>query len=382
MLDEKYVIECEADATILQHAGSQHRVGQGLLGAIEHSVTFATQSVSDMPVYARLSNTSNHKEICTLIAALHRAPAAQVFASGMAAIHAVLTTILRPGDHLLMQENCYGAAQGLAQKILWRWGIETSFAPLSKWKESIRPKTRALFFESISNPFCIPQDFNQALKAKELSGASLICDNTFASPVNCRPWLHGVDVVIESGTKYLNGHSDLICGAVACSQDFSAALSSTAMYVGGFLSTTGCVQLAKGLRTLDARMRIHNENAITFARHVRELPAVEEVFHGTLMNSDSRFFHGFGGMLSVRFKPHIDVAQLMRHMTLIRDVPSLGGTESTACIPWWTTNRWMSDVEKTRLKIDQSLVRFSIGLEAVDDLVGDLVAGLKAVSGD
>ncbi|NBW83562.1 PLP-dependent transferase [bacterium] len=145
--------------TDLQHAGAEYRLGGGLVGALEQSVTFATPSVDDLPVYSRLSNTNNHKEICALVAALHRTPAAQVFASGMAAIHAVMTTILRPGDHLLVQENCYGTSQGLAQKILARWGIETTFAPLSEWKKHLKSNTRALFFESISNPFCILSRF-------------------------------------------------------------------------------------------------------------------------------------------------------------------------------------------------------------------------------
>jgi cystathionine beta-lyase len=365
-------------ATALQHAGAEHRLGTGLVGALEQSVTFATEAVDDMPVYARLSNTLNHSEICTLIAALHEGAAAQVFASGMAALHAVLTTALKPGDHVLVQENCYGATQGLAQKILLRWGIETTFAPLTQWKNALRPNTRALFFESISNPFCLPQDFSLALDAKKRSHALLICDNTFASPVNCRPLLHGVDVVVESGTKYMNGHSDLVCGVVACSQEFASELATTAMYVGGFLSAAGCMQLAKGLRTLAVRMRAHNENGAEFARQLRREPFVQEVFHGSLNETSSDVFSGYGGMVAVRFTPNIHVPTVMRHLSLVSDVPSLGGTETTACIPWWTTNRWMPDADKRRLLIDQQLVRFSLGLESVTDLLADLKQAIFA----
>jgi cystathionine beta-lyase len=362
--------------TALQHAGKQHRLGSGLVGAVEQSVTFATPAVDDMPVYARLSNTMNHKEICALVAALHGSPDAQVFASGMSAIHAVLTTVLHPGDHLIIQENCYGTSQGLAQKILARWGIESTFAPLSQWDKFIKSNTRALFFESISNPFCIPQNFETAVQVKKMSGAMLICDNTFASPVNCRPLHWGVDVVVESATKYMNGHSDLVCGVVACSHEFSEKLAQTAMYVGGFLSAAGCMQLAKGLRTLHVRMRACNENGRAFASRVRQLAGVAEVFHGSLMKEQSEVFTDFGGMVGVRFAPDIDVPKLLRSLQLVSDVPSLGGTETTACIPWWTTNRWMSDAEKRRLAIDEQLVRFSIGLESVDDLIVDLQAAL------
>ena len=154
-------------ATLLQHAGRDARLGSGLVGALEQSVTFATTRVDDMPIYARLSNTTNHVEVCALVAALHGAPAARVFASGMAAIHAVLTTRLRPGDHILVQENCYGTSQGLCQKILSRWGIEASFVPLEQWQAALRPNTRVLFFESISNPYCIPQSLLLHLRPKE-----------------------------------------------------------------------------------------------------------------------------------------------------------------------------------------------------------------------
>lgn len=364
--------------TVLQHAGSQHRLGTGLVGALEQSVTFATPSVDDMPVYARLSNTANHKEVCSLIAALHRAEDAQVFSSGMAAIHAVLTTALKPSDHILFQENCYGASQGLAQKILARWGIESTFAPLKDWNAHLRPQTRVLFFESISNPFCIPQDFDLALAAKRKCGALLVCDNTFASPVNCKPLALGVDVVVESATKYMNGHSDLVCGVVACSKEFSELLATTAMYVGGFLSAAGCMQLAKGLRTLSVRMRAHNENGRAFAARVCELNGVVQVFHGSLLPLEgSNAFYDFGGMVTVRFAPQIDVPKLIRSLRLVSDVPSLGGTETTACIPWWTTNRWMSETDKKELSIDEQLVRFSVGLEDVDDLILDLQSALS-----
>jgi cystathionine beta-lyase len=366
-----------AQASQLQHVGAEHRVGRGLVGALEQSVTFATENIDDLPVYARLSNTSNHAEVCAVIAALHCSEEALVFSSGMAAIHAALTSMLRPGDHILVQENCYGSTQGLCQKILSRWGIESSFAPLQQWQNHLRSNTKVLFFETISNPYCIVQDLHLALQAKQLSGALLVCDNTFASPVNCTPLVEGVDVVVESATKYLNGHSDLVCGAVACRKDLAELIAAQAMYVGGFLSTGGCMQLLKGMRTLQVRMQTHNQNGRLFAARVRELDGVEQVYHGSLQTSSFPWMRGYSGMLAIRFAPQIDVPLLMRKMQLVSDVPSLGGTETTACVPWWTTNRWMSDAEKRALGIDEQLVRFSLGLEHVDDLVADLRIALS-----
>lgn len=366
-------------ATRLQHAGAQHRVGRGLVGAIEQSVTFSTERMDDLPVYARLSNTSNHAEVCAVVAALHKAEAAHVFASGMAALHAVLTTALRPGDHILIQENCYGSTQGLCQKILSRWGIESSFAPLEAWSAHVKENTKLLLFESISNPFCLPQNFSAALAARQRSGALLVCDNTFASPINCRPLEWGVDVVIESATKYMNGHSDLVCGTVACSAAFAQELATTAMYVGSFLSASACMQLLKGLRTLSVRMRAHNENGRAFARAAQDIPGVAHVYHGALQNpSGASWISDYGGMLAIRFSENVDAEKLIRSLSLVADVPSLGGTESTACLPWWTTNRWMADEEKRRLGIDRQLIRFSIGLENVDDLIADLASAIRS----
>lgn len=367
-------------ASQLQHVGAQHRLGRGLVGALEQSVTFATSHVDDLPVYARLSNTSNHAEVCALVAALHHAEIGLVFSSGMAAIHAVLCSLLKPGDHILVQENCYGSTQGLCQKILSRWGIESSFAPLNEWKNALQKNTQVLFFESISNPYCLPQKLSEALAAREKSGALLVCDNTFASPVNCTPLLHDVDVVIESATKYLNGHSDLVCGAVACRQSIAEKIATNAMYIGGFLSTSGCMQLLKGLRTLNVRMNAHNENGRRFAAEASKMHGVAKVYHGSLLGESDSWIKDFSGMMAIRFENNVDVPKLLANLKLVSDVPSLGGTETTACMPWWTTNRWMTDVEKRALGIDEQLVRFSIGLEDVNDLLADLRCALQVYS--
>lgn len=367
----------QAEETRLQHAGSEHRVGKGLVGAQELSVTFATDSIEEIPVYARLSNTSNHAEVCALIATLHHAADAAVFSSGMAAMTAFLFTFLKPGDHVLAQDNCYGGNQGLLLKILTRFGVDTTFAPISEWDSHVRENTRVCYFETISNPFCLPQDLFRAVQIAKANACLSICDNTFASPINCQPLEHGVDIVLESATKYLNGHSDLVCGALAGSSNLIKKINETAMYLGGFLSTSGCVTLMRGLRTLALRMQQHNENGIAFARKMRASSLVKEVNCGGLCASDDHrmkhFRGGFGGMVSVRFQPHVDVLQLLNHMTLVRNVPSLGGTETTACMPYYTTNRWTSESERQRLKIDTSLVRFSVGIENWADIVADVL---------
>lgn len=371
--------------TRMQHAGSEHRVGTGLVSALELSVTFETESIDDMPVYARLSNTRNHAEVEALLAALHGTERALVFGSGMAAMTAVLLTFLRPGDHILAQENCYAGNQGLLTKVMARLGIEHTFAPIDAWPASFRPNTKMAYLESISNPFCEPQDVLAGASAARARGCLTVCDNTFASPVNFRPALEaGVDFVLESATKYLNGHSDLVCGAIAGSAQALAKISETAMYLGGFLSTTGCVQLTRGLRTLGVRMERHNNNGRAFAHALAASPLVAKVYHGSLLSADDSrrgvFAKGFGGMCCVRFAPQVAVRTLMRSMSLVHDVPSLGGTETTACMPYHTTNRWMPAAERQRLGIDEQLVRFSVGLEDPHDIIQDVLAAAASAS--
>ena len=372
----------EHSATWLQHGGKKHRVGRGLVSAIEQSVTFQTDGVEDAPVYARLSNTSNHHEVCTLLAGLERTEKALVFASGMAAMTAVLLTFLRPGDHILAQENGYGGNQGLFTKVMSQFQIECTFAPIDEWESHVRPHTRLAYFESISNPFCVPQNLDKAVAVAQKHKLISLCDNTFASPAVCLPSAFGVDLILESGTKYLNGHSDLVCGVVAGTEKHLRKIEEFSVYLGGFLSTQGCAQLLRGLRTLQVRMAAHTANALAFARGlVAEKQIVSEVFYGGLAQPDTAFQpffkKGFGGMCCVRFAPQVNVKKMLRQMQIIKDVPSLGGTESTATMPYYTTNSWMSSSVRTSLGIDTQLVRFSVGLEDSTDLLQDVLAAAR-----
>lgn len=361
--------------TLLQHSGSEHRLGRGLVAPTENSVTFRTPSPEDAPVYARLSNTGNHFEVQALLAALEGTEEACVFGSGMAAMAAVCFTFLRPGDHVLAQANCYGGNEGFLSKVATRFGINASFVPLSDWRAALRPETKLLYLESISNPFCEPQDLKAAVALAKERGIRTLCDNTFASPALIRPADLGIDFVLESGTKYLNGHSDLVCGVVAGSKTLMSELRATAMYLGGFLPAPGCVQLLRGLRTLALRMRSHSENGAAFAAAMRQSELVKDVFYGSDKPSiAAEFKAGFGGMVAVRFAAGLNVEALLRHTHHIADVPSLGGTETTACMPFHTTHFWMSPEQKAAAGVDKSLVRFSVGIERVEDVVADVLA--------
>ncbi len=367
--------------TDLQHAGKNHRVGSGLIGATQSSVTFRTFATDDPPVYSRLGNTENHLEVESLLAKSHHAEAAIVTGSGMAAFNLIFQALLRPGDHVLVQECCYGGTYNLLTKILAPWGITCTFAPITEWESACKDSTKMAIFESISNPFCIPQDLGRAVDLCRKKGLISVCDNTFASPALCQPLSFGVDLVLESATKYLNGHSDVIAGMVAGSCALIARLRSCHAYLGTFLPTHECALLTRGLRTLALRMERHTMTGATFALAMtKAADVVKRVHYGADVTQPlHRYFpYGFGGMVAVEFEPRVRVKAMMRAMTLVSDVPSLGGTESTATMPAFTTNWFMSQAEKSAFGIDDHLVRFSIGLENPEDVAGDVLAAARA----
>ena len=394
------------EATLLQHAGGNFRVGRGLVGALEQSVTFETSHPTDFPVYARLGNTANHQELEAMLAALHALPNAPsndtpaqqtdtdaiVFASGMAAANAAYFALLQPGDHVLAQENCYGGIHGFFTAVLSRWGIEVEFAPVASWPSRVRSSTRMAHFESITNPFCRPQDVARICRELKTAWAALpkkagaesrplltLCDNTFSSPMLCKPLALGADIVLESATKYLNGHSDVICGALIANLEIIEAVRNQARLIGGFLNTAACTMLLRGMRTLGIRMQAHSAAGLAFAAGMRACNLVNRVHYGDADLAAS-FANGFGGMVALEFDPRVDTIAMLEACEFIKNVPSLAGTETSATLPWYSTNRMQPDDEKLRLGITQQLVRFSIGLENVDDIIADVQQAAAAAS--
>ncbi len=377
--------------TVLQHSGNEHRIGNGLISATEQSVTFRVESTNDEPVYQRLSNTANNKEIQSVLADLQGSEGAFVTNSGMAALYLILATELRPGDHIVCQEDCYGSTKGLLDKVLKDWGVRASFCSVQDIANHFQPTTRAIIIESISNPFCLPQDIRTACALAQSKGIVSIVDNTFASPWNCKPLALGADYTFESATKYLNGHSDQVAGVIGASSQRIQALASRAMYLGCFLASDSCVKLLRGLRTFALRMQRHNENGMGFADAMRQLPQVERVYYGVPQRDGYNglsyedhikgCFSGFGGMVCLRFRRDINVPKMLARCRYVADVPSLGGTETTACLPLHTTHKWTAAEECKRLGVDEFVLRVSVGLESLDDILSDFSQAVRASTG-
>ncbi|MGH9458328.1 MAG: trans-sulfuration enzyme family protein [Thermoanaerobaculia bacterium] len=370
------------------HAGEPDpRPGGAIAMPIFQSSTFETtdvQSYHDVR-YARLSNTPNHLALHAKLAALENAEAALVTASGMAAIATTLLTVLHAGDHVLFQRVLYGGTRGLADHDFPALGLSFDLldpAAPESWSGQVRPNTRAVYVETIANPTVEVPDHDAVVAFARRHGLVSVVDNTFASPVNFRPAEHGYDLSVHSATKYLNGHSDLIAGAIIGRGELVAKIKTKLDHLGGSLDPHACFLLHRGLKTLPLRVRQQNANALRIATWLERHPAVERVNYPGLPSSPSherarRTLDGFGGMLS--FVPRDGLEAARRFCSKLRlaiFAPSLGGVETLVTRPAETSHSSLPRQDREALGIPDGLVRVSVGIEDADDLIADFDAAL------
>jgi cystathionine beta-lyase/cystathionine gamma-synthase len=375
--------------TRLIHAGKPEPPIEGaVVTPIFQSSTFeylGQQSYHDLH-YIRLNNTPNHLGLHRKLAAIEGAEAALVTASGMAAISTALLTILGHGDHLLCQSCIYGGTHGLLTTEFPRLGVEVSFIDAGEpttWKEKLRENTRAIYVETISNPLLEVGDLRAVTEFAREQGLISIIDNTFATPINFRPAELGFDLSLHSGTKYLNGHSDIVAGAVIGGHELVARISHTANHLGGALDPHACFLLDRGLKTLAVRVRYQNESALRISRFLEQHPKVEAVFYPGLESHrdhlrSCELLDGFGGVLSFEVAGGLAAAErVIDRVTIPVSAPSLGGVESLITRPVTTSHSGMTPEQLTAAGISETLIRLSVGLEATDDLIADLDRALE-----
>lgn len=377
-------------ATSLVHAGEPRPLIQGAVSLpVFQSSTFEYAGAADYHdvKYIRLNNTPNHLALHEKLAAIEGGEAALVTASGMAAISTALLSLLSAGDHLIMQDCLYGGTHDLVTKDLPALGITCTFVDGGKprsWAAALRPNTKAFYVESLSNPLLGLSDLEEVVRFCRGRRLVSIIDNTFTSPVNFRPLERGFDLSLHSGTKYLNGHSDIVCGAVIGSKDLVGAVKRKLDHLGGTLDPHACFLLHRGLKTLEVRVQRQNETALRLASALERHPAVAHVNYPGLRSHPGhtrarRLFDGFGGMLSFEPKGGVRAAQrLMGRLELAIQAPSLGGVETLVTRPATTTHRGMTPEERARLGISDSLVRVSVGLEDAGDLIEDFRSALSS----
>jgi cystathionine beta-lyase/cystathionine gamma-synthase len=375
------------------HAGSPRpRIRGAVVTPVFQSSTFEYHGEDYHDVgYLRLSNSPNHEVLAARIASLEQTEAALVTGSGMAAISATLFSVLSGGDHLLVQDCLYGGTSGLLNDECRRFGVDyTVIDPQSPetWAAHVKDNTRAVYVETLSNPLVQLADLESVAAFARERGLVSIIDNTFASPVNCRPATLGFDLVLESCTKYMSGHNDLIAGSVAGSAERVRKARITLSHLGGSLDPHGCYLLERGLKTLELRVRHQCASAGRIAEALEAHPAVKTVhypgLHGHPQHERAaRLLDGFGGMLSFELEGGVESAErFLAALRLPAVAASLGGAESLIVRPAAAVHSGLTPEERARSGIGDGLIRFSVGLEGSDDLLDDLTVALSAVESD
>jgi len=331
--------------------------------------------------YIRLSNTPNATVLHAKLAALENAEAALVTASGMAAISTTLLSFLSNGDHVLAQDCLYGGTHDFLTRDFPSFGISYDFIDASdpkSWEAQLRPQTKAIYVETITNPLMQVADLEAIARFARSHGLVSMIDNTFATPVNFRPLEHGFDLSLHSCTKYMNGHSDIVAGAVMGSREHVGKIKHKLDHLGGSLDPHAAFLLHRGVKTLFVRVRYQNESALEIARFLEGRSEIARVNYPGLESNSShegakRLFEGFGGMLSYELTGGANAAKRFIASTeLPIKAPSLGGVETLLTQPALTSHAGMSRDDRTRLGITDGLVRMSVGLEATEELIEDL----------
>lgn len=309
------------------------------------------------------------------------------FASGLAAEDALLRGILKPGDHILLGNDVYGGTYRLLTRVLAPWGIETTTVELSDvdaLRAAIRPETKIVWLETPSNPLLKIVDIALIAEIAHAAGLIVVVDNTFASPALQQPLALGADLVVHSTTKYLGGHSDVLGGAVVFGDDrFFDQVKFQQFAVGAVSAPLDAWLTTRGIKTLALRMRQHSENAQAIAEWAQDRPEFAQVYFPGLSSHPghgiaAKQMSGFGGMLSFGLAAGADAARAFVESTSVFQLAeSLGGVESLIGYPPDMTH---ASVRGTELAVPENIVRLSVGIEDVGDLIADLEQGLDRIS--
>ena len=337
--------------------------------------------------YPRYFNTPNQEVIAKKIAALEHAEAGLPFASGIAAISTTLFAFLKQGDHVVFQNEIYGGAYNLVQEEFENFGIDYSFTKgvdVKDFEEKIKKNTKVIYIETPSNPLLTITDVKAVADLAKKHNIITMIDNTFASPINQTPLDFGVDISIHSATKYLGGHSDILAGAVAGNAEHIHKIFNKGKNLGGNISDFMCYLLERSIKTLGIRVDKHNENAQIIAEFLNNHSAIQKVYYPGLQDHPNHKIakaqmNGFGGMLSFELNKELDATMFQKSLQLIKPSMSLAGVESTILMPTLTSHALLSKEERKKQGISDNLLRFSVGIENVEDIINDIEQAFEQV---
>ena len=335
--------------------------------------------------YTRYGNPT-HRQVEATIAALEGGEDALVASSGMGAIFAAILSILRAGDHAVIQRNHYSGSAKMFRDILPRWRIESTVVEQTKpdeFAQAVKPNTKLIYIESPSNPLLHLTDIQAVVQVAKSHGITTIIDNTFATPVNQRPLQLGVDVVVHSATKYLGGHHDLTAGVIVSSKEFLENAWEFLIISGAILSPFDSWLLQRGLKTLGMRVQWQNRNGLALAQFLESHPAVERVNYPGLESHPQhdvarRQMSGFGGMMSIELRGGFEkVNAFIRKLKLAKCAVSLGGVETVVAHVAAMWGHHHSAEQRRAAGISDGLLRISVGVEDEKDLIADFAQALE-----
>ncbi|HVF31002.1 MAG TPA: cystathionine gamma-synthase [Pyrinomonadaceae bacterium] len=374
-------------STTAIHAGNEPDIATGAVSVpIYQTSTYAQDALGKHKgyEYARTQNPTR-SALETNIAALENAEFGYAFASGMAAIDAVMK-LVKGGDHVILGDNTYGGTYRLFSRILVDYGIEFDLADtsdLTTLESSFKPNTKMVFVETPTNPVMTVTDLRGVSEMSHARGAKVVCDNTFMSPYFQKPIDLGCDIVVHSTTKYLNGHSDSVGGFVALSDAADAEwIKFVQNGIGAILSPFDSFLVLRGTKTLAVRMEAHDKNGRVVANFLAEHPKVQKVYYPGLTSHPQHELakkqqSGFGGMVSFETGSLENAKKVLEGVKLCTLGESLGGVESLISHPATMTHASVPAETRQRLGITDGLVRVSVGIEDVEDIIEDLDQALN-----
>ena len=338
--------------------------------------------------YTRYGNPT-HTVAEHAIAELEGTDASLLFSSGMAAITTSFLTLCKAGDHIVAQRDIYGGVTKFLSQWLPRLGIETTFVDtnnLEQHAQAIRPNTKILYIESPTNPCVRVVDLEKIAALAKQRGLISMIDSTFATPINCRPAEWGIDLILHSGTKYFGGHSDLICGIATGRRDLIDQIHNVRTTLGCSMDPHAAFLLLRGIKTLAVRVQRQNESALKVAEFLSRHPKVARVHYPMLKAHPDyelakKQLAGAGGVLCFEIEgTGEDACHVAEALNLFTLAPSLGGVDSLVSIPVLTSHAMIAPELRRKMGVTEQMIRISVGIENVDDLIADLETGLAVLA--
>jgi len=338
--------------------------------------------------YTRYGNPT-HTVAETAIAELEGTDAALLFSSGMAAITTSILTLVKSGDHIVAQRDIYGGVTKFLSHWLPRMGVETTFVDtndLEQHERAIKPNTKLIHVESPTNPMVRIVDLEKISALARKHNLLTTIDSTFSTPINCRPAEWGIDLILHSGTKYFGGHADIICGVATGRRDLIDSIHDLRTTLGCCLDPHAAFLLRRGIKTLAVRVERQNQSALRIAEFLSQHPRVTRV-HYPMLKTHPQYqlakkqMAGAGGVLSFEVAGSgADACRVSEALNLFTLAPSLGGVESLVSIPVLTSHAMIAPEARRKMGVTDQMIRLSVGIENVDDLIADLERGLAVLA--